>query len=266
MTEADRVDYAQGPNPICRFVDLARAHGLVSALRRTLWYPPMPWNCWMTTPVLSAIRSSSGERWFRFQGETYAYAEALTERAVELPLVRRFLSESGHSDTPILEVGNVLGPWGVRNPRVVLDKFEHGDGITNVDVIDYWPATKFPIVVSISTLEHVGFDEPERDPSKFRRAISHLLNECLAPGGRAFITLPLGYNPIVDEFVCSGVTPVTEVGLIERVSGLNAWREVYLRPGFTPRPYDFDHHTAQVLAVLQVGRQGDRGAPLRSSQ
>jgi hypothetical protein len=54
--------------------------------------------------------------------------------------------------------------------------------------------------VSISTLEHVGWDEMTREPMKILKAIENLKN-LTNPKGKIVVTLPLGYNPELDRLL-----------------------------------------------------------------
>ena len=49
-------------------------------------------------------------------------------------------------------------------------------------------------IVSISTLEHVGWDENTKDPDKIFQAIKNL-KSYLVPRGKLIVTMPIGYNP-----------------------------------------------------------------------
>jgi hypothetical protein len=118
------------------------------------------------------------------------------ERAVEIPVGRAFLARN---PGPALEVGNVLVHYGMSG-HTVIDKYEDRPGVLNVDVVDYHPGERFGAIVCISTLEHVGWDEAPRDPTKTLRAIGHLRN-LLLPAGRMLVTCPLSYNPHLDELV-----------------------------------------------------------------
>jgi len=55
-------------------------------------------------------------------------------------------------------------------------------------------------IVSISTIEHMGWDETPRDPKKIPLALENLI-ECLAPGGEVVVTLPMGYNIYLDKLL-----------------------------------------------------------------
>ena len=55
-------------------------------------------------------------------------------------------------------------------------------------------------IVSISTIEHMGWDETPRDPKKIPLALENLI-ECLVPGGEIVVTLPIGYNTYQDKLL-----------------------------------------------------------------
>jgi len=162
---------------------------------------------------------------FTFRGQRYryllhSYNETWTnERAVEVPLAVALLD--ARRDARVLEVGNVLSHYGHTGHEVV-DKFEAAPGVRNADVLEADFYAAYDLIVSISTLEHVGLDEEEKDPDKPRRAVERL-NSLLAPGGTLFVTVPLGYNAGLDDALTGGRIPFDEVGYLRRVSRLNRW-------------------------------------------
>jgi SAM-dependent methyltransferase len=130
----------------------------------------------------------------------------------------------------ILEVGNVLSHYFPVNHDVV-DKYEKVEGVINRDIIDFHPSKEYDLIISISTLEHVGWDENVsdhkilHDPSKILRAIENLRG-LLAPQGNIVVTLPLGLNPELDRLLRNGKVQFTELFCLKRVSKDNAWIEV----------------------------------------
>jgi SAM-dependent methyltransferase len=164
---------------------------------------------------------------FVFQGREYPYFSHLynatwtNERAVEVPIIRRAIEEA--RATRLLEIGNVLGHY-FRRGHDVVDKYESGAGILNCDIVDFRPREPYDLIVSISTLEHVGWDEDDRDAGKIPRAVEHI-RTLLAPGGRAIITLPFGYNPYLDELVSAGALDVDREYFLLRLAE-REWREV----------------------------------------
>jgi len=121
------------------------------------------------------------------------------ERSVEIPIIRDFLNNYQSED--VLEIGNVLSHYGDVN-HTILDKFETGKGIINEDILDYTSSDKFELIVSISTFEHIGFDDEIDGDSGVK--ILHAIDtsrKLLTENGRLVLTLPLGYNPSLDHLI-----------------------------------------------------------------
>jgi hypothetical protein len=168
-----------------------------------------------------------GARRFRYDGREYPYLLEryrftwLNERAVEIPLALEQLRR--YPPTAVLEVGNVLRHYVASDHRVV-DKYERARGVENVDVLALSPRVRYSLVVSVSTLEHVGWDEHPRDPDKAGAAIAHL-QRCVAPGGRLFFTVPLGWNPRLDALLNDNALNLTRTDCLVRTGDLE-WRQV----------------------------------------
>jgi hypothetical protein len=148
---------------------------------------------------------------FTYQGRQLFYNRIAfnnsAERAVEVPLAFDFLAQHVGKG-PILEVGNVLQHYenalsdslGLRH-RHIVDKFEVGSGIENIDIFDIQPSNKYQTIVCISTVEHVsqncdplgnfGEQQKSSDLEAPLKAIAKLY-DLLEEGGRALITLPFG--------------------------------------------------------------------------
>jgi SAM-dependent methyltransferase len=142
------------------------------------------------------------------------------ERAIEIPIVWDAVRESAGGR--VLEIGNVLSHYfPVRHELV--DKYERGRTVRNLDVLEVGDAEKYDLIVSISTLEHVGWDEEPRDPEKVIRAVRHLTDQ-LRPGGRLVVTMPLGYNPPLDGLLAERAVPFTRTSYFRRL-GPTTWRE-----------------------------------------
>lgn len=196
------------------------------------------------------VRLFKSSQTFTFQGETYENfwrrynATWRNERAVEIPITRRVIEKSPASK--ILEVGNVLSHYGpVRHD--VVDKYEQAYGVINEDVCTFRPVQKYDLIVSVSTLEHVGWDEHPRQPEKVLTAFENL-RSLLAPGGRIFVTLPLGYNPPLDEWIRKGKISFTKRFYLKRMSPANDWRETEYAE-VLGAAYDSFVPTATALAV-----------------
>lgn len=155
---------------------------------------------------------------------SYLPPSVLTERRVEIPISVEFLGALPPL-TRALEVGNTVGLYSLR-PREIVDKYEVAPGVRNIDLLDYHPVQRFGAILSVSTLEHIGYDEPTLEPGKFRASVRHLRSECLLPQGRILLTLPLAYNPEVDEFLRDLPNQEWDVGYLVRQNIFNEWTTV----------------------------------------
>jgi hypothetical protein len=187
---------------------------------------------------------------------TYTRAPSPGERCIEVPLTLAFLARRYSKAMRVLEVGNVLRNWpGHDYPREVVDKYEVGPRINNTDIVDLRPALPYDLVVSVSTLEHVGFDEPVRDPGKVRRAARNLIDHCLAPGGWLFVTVPLGYNPSVDALLREEWSESGCVNLFRRTSVFNLWEPASWHSFARRYPvYDRRYRAAEAIATWEAQR------------
>jgi SAM-dependent methyltransferase len=148
------------------------------------------------------------------------------ERCAEIPIARWHLAQT---DGAVLEVGNVLGHYGA-GAHTVIDKFETGAGVINADITEWQTADQFELILSISTFEHIGFDdEAGGDSGKKIRAAIAACRALLAPGGCLVITVPLGYNPALDELIANDALAASEARFLLR-HGRRAWREAPRAP------------------------------------
>lgn len=168
------------------------------------------------------------KRTLRFQGRRYKYFchrynhTWRNERAVEVPIVWEIVKK--HHGKKILEVGNVLSHY-FSVDYDILDKYEKAKGVINQDVVDFKPAIKYDLIVSISTLEHIGWDEELREPRKILYAIENL-KKILASEGKIVVSLALGYNPELDSLLKKGKIQFAKQYYLKRISRDNRWEEV----------------------------------------
>ena len=127
----------------------------------------------------------------------------------------------------ILEVGNVLSHYH-RFAHDVVDKYEQADGVINQDVVDFRPTERYDLIVSVSTLEHIGWDENPKEPKKVLKAIENLKSNCLAHGGVMVITVPLGHNLELDTSLKQGLIDLGKQYYMKRLSKDNLWKETDL--------------------------------------
>jgi hypothetical protein len=173
------------------------------------------------------LKIHSRSHTFVFRGKTYHYfysfyhATYMTERAVEVPIVMDVIHRN--MSRRILEVGNVLPHYFDFNHTVV-DKYEVGEGVINQDIVDFRPDILYDLVVSISTLEHVGWDETPRDEKKILRAIENM-KTLLSDNGTIIITLPVGHNAALDSMIKERVLTFDQQYYMLRISKSNQWKE-----------------------------------------
>ena len=234
---------------------LVARDGLGSTLVRLLTYPNTPWIRYLWAPAVRLARILTGARTFDGPDGRMPYGPAIGERAVEVPIARWFVDDVPRS-VPILEVGNVLAHHAPF-PHPVVDRYERAPGVENVDVVGYRPPVPFSRILSVSTLEHVGFDESPPQPGKFALALRGLYHEALAPGGRMLVTLPVGYNPEVDGAVFGRWPELGRITLYRRRGLRNLWDRVpgasWPRPSEVP-PYDYRRHRLAYVAIALVDR------------
>lgn len=143
------------------------------------------------------------------------------ERCVEVPIVWAEMQNA--KGKRILEIGNVLSHY-YDAKHDILDKYEVDEGVINADIVGFAPEKKYDLVVSISTLEHVGWDEKPREPEKIFAAFSSVEGLC-AEGGKAIVTLPLGSNPNADSIARKDRLPGWKWRFLRR-AGESEWKEV----------------------------------------
>ncbi|MBU4351201.1 class I SAM-dependent methyltransferase [Patescibacteria group bacterium] len=165
---------------------------------------------------------------FVFQGETYEYFYHKynhtwrNERAVEIPIVKRILDQ--YRGKNILEVGNVFSHY-FPICHDVLDKYEKGESVINQDAAEFSSLKKYDLVVSVSTIEHIGDDENPKQPQKSLAALENL-KTLVSPQGKIVITFPLGYNQELDKMFRQECLGLTKSFCLKRVSPFNKWQEV----------------------------------------
>ncbi|HYT83915.1 MAG TPA: hypothetical protein VEK86_10705 [Gemmatimonadales bacterium] len=183
---------------------------------------------WRRSLLSAYYRRFKSGRSFKVRGVDYRYfyhaynQTYCNERAVEIPLVWPIVQAV--SPDRVLEVGNVLSHYFPTRHDIV-DKYERAPHVQNVDVVDFRPTRPYDLIVSISTLEHVGFNERPLEPGKPWRAIRHLQG-CLSLQGQLVISVPIGLNPHLDLMLQEGRIPLHDPVFLRRISGDNRWRQV----------------------------------------
>ena len=147
------------------------------------------------------------ERYFKYFIHWYNHTWN-NSRRIEIPIFSDLYYKN--QSKRLLEVGNVLSHY-ISVTHTVLDKYEKETGVINEDIIDYKPENKYDVVLSCSTLEHVGFDEVVKDPDGFLKAVNNIKNNVLRDGGVLYFSVPVGYNPGLDETLENGLVSFDSV-------------------------------------------------------
>lgn len=168
----------------------------------------------------------------------------LNERSFEIAVAKHLLSSWPLGR--MLEVGNVLGHYGIVG-HDVLDRYERVKGVMNGDIVHWTTDEPYDLAVAISTLEHVRFDEEEKDPHGPLRGLEGM-RRAVRPGGRLLVTVPLGYNPGLDADVRGGSFAFSQRHFFRRVSAANDWREVDLEEALA-YPYGSVYRNANAVLV-----------------
>lgn len=143
-----------------------------------------------------------------------------SERAIEIPIIKEILDK--HKGK-VLEVGNVLSNYFEVNYDIV-DKYDKSPNTINEDILNYDLGKKYDLIISISTLEHIGFDEDDKNEHKVKEVIKHL-KSLLKPNGKIIITIPLGYNPFIDKYIKNKELELSETYFFKKVA-IDKWVEV----------------------------------------
>jgi len=198
-------------------------------------------------------RMFKASRTFIFQGERYHYfyhkygKTWRSERSIEIPIAWDIVKK--HKDKSILEVGNVLSHYFSVN-HVIIDKYEVANGVINQDVVEYKTTQKYDLIISISTLEHVGWNEIPREPVRVLKAFENL-KHCLAHKGMIVVTIPLGYNPVLDELLKKGKIKFAEQHYFKRIS-YDDWMEVNQKTIQNAKyGVPFPHANALLIGVIR---------------
>jgi hypothetical protein len=177
---------------------------------------------------LSYYRLFKSSETFEFQGKKYHYlfhAYCPTwknERTVIIPIAWEMIQKYQHESKEILEIGNTLS-YVFRVNHDIIDKYEVMNGVINEDVVDFNSSKKYDLIISLITLQWVGFNEFPREPTKVLRAIENLKRH-LAPEGEIVVIHPFGENKDMDNLIQTGSLKFDKCFFLKRVSNYK-WKE-----------------------------------------
>ena len=191
-------------------------------------------------------------RYFEFNGKKHKYFLGiynkawLNERTIEIPIILGLMK--GYKKNQILEVGNVLSHYFPVQHDIV-DKSEKAKNVKNVDIINFKPPKKYDLIISISTIEHIGWDEKPKEPKKILKAIKNLKN-LLNPKGKIVISVPRGYNFFLDGLIKRGVK-FKEIFYLKRISKDNGWIETTFDK-IKQIKYNYPFRNANAIVVMTI--------------
>lgn len=190
---------------------------------------------------------------FEFQGMAYTYfyhwynATWTNERSVEIPIIMNMVKK--YFGKNILEVGNVL-PHYYCFSHGILDKYEKAKNVINADVLYFKPYIKYDLIVSVSTLEHVGWDEIPKNKTKIIDAVNNLKDH-LSSSGKIIVTLPIGYNFEMDKLIKEDKLHFTKKFYLIRILK-NKWREASQKEAFCKKyGHPFDYANGLIIGIIE---------------
>ena len=162
---------------------------------------------------------------FNFQGKNYEYfihhynRTWRTERSVEISIIMEMIKK--YKGKKILEVGNVLSHY-FNVDHEIIDKYETDEGVINLDIVDFKTSKKYDLILSISTIEHIGWSYKKRDENKILNVIKKL-KDLLSSNGEIILSFPVGWNPILDNNIKEGLINFRNLYCFRRISPKNDW-------------------------------------------
>ncbi len=167
---------------------------------------------------------------FDFEGRKHQYVDRcynftwINERRVELAFVKEWLAE--FEGRRVLEIGNVSSHY-FGGTHFVIDRYEDSESTRVIaeDAVDFSLEGPFDLIFSISTFEHLGWDESLPDPDKVFRAIAHARSK-LSASGVLRITVPIGFNPHLDRALVEKKIPFERSEALMRIDSRNSWEQV----------------------------------------
>jgi hypothetical protein len=190
---------------------------------------------------------------FEFHYFRHAYNRAWeNERTIEVPIVYEFIKRN--RGKKILEIGNVLSNYYSFLRHDIVDKYEKARRVINEDIADFKPARLYDLIVSISTLEHISWDEEKKSPEKILKAVHHIVNNCLSPGGTFVAAVPLGYNSNLDNLIEAKKLGFDRFYYLKRISADNRWVEIAEKDAFGAKFGEpFPNGNVEVICIFGPG-------------
>lgn len=218
---------------------------LVAKLRHRI-YDPL--SKVLFSLIVGQMKVKIQKRDYRYLAHWYNFTWT-NERAIEVPFFQRLVGM--YSAPKILEVGNTLSHYQSIKHTIV-DKYETGPDVHNIDVLEFRPRGKFDLIIAISTLEHVGWHEKEKRPEKAIEAIDHLTS-LLSPKGRLVVSFPIGVNPALDTMLRENSLPHAKTIFLRRKNRMNIWEESTYN-SVKMAKYNRPYPNANAICILTLSR------------
>jgi hypothetical protein len=145
------------------------------------------------------------QKGFFYKGKYYPFffnmynATWKFDRKYEIPVFIKAIEDYGKED--ILEVGNTMKHY-VDVKYDIVDKYEKAEGVINEDICSFNPKKKYGLIISISTLEHIGlYQYGKGDKEEIEKAYCNILSLLNQGGKFLFSYSGNGYNPQLDKFI-----------------------------------------------------------------
>jgi hypothetical protein len=184
---------------------------------------------------------------WQMDGRSYPYLpqRRWNERDIELPWAVSILAQAKGR---VLEVGNATQHSTQQPARTIVDRWDRAFGpmpIERVDIVGF-DGGPYDLILSVSTLEHVGTDkEEEPDRGKAVRAFDHCVG-LLAPGGEFWLTIPCGYHPELQAHVldtCDDVWVMGRKGMFSL-----RWTEMFVEAADCDFPWEWESARRVIFA------------------
>jgi hypothetical protein len=175
----------------------------------------------------------------------------MTERAVELALADLWLSR--RSPTDVTEIGAVTPYYWPGRVVDIVDPFDPHAAVTDRRSLFARGFAGWD-VLSISTLEHIGFED--YGPSEKHETVAGALAKLFSEPRSILVTLPFGFNPKADEALINATVPKDgRRTFLVRSPDDNDWREAAWPSAGTVRygGASLDSRWANGLAVFERG-------------
>lgn len=176
--------------------------------------------------------------YFLFQNKKYNYfyheynQTYKKERIIEIPIVLDYIKQ--YEGQKILEVGNVLSNY-IDCSHDIIDKYDSAKHVIHQDIVDYKPRDKYSLIVSISTIEHIGVEDIPSDPKKVITAIDNM-KKMLDINGKIVVTIPMGQNKFLDAYLYRNIIKWNEIYAFKRIS-----RERWIEVSWDDIESNYDH-------------------------